>query len=55
MICMGIDSAGRRAGIALMRDAEAAEKMMKRQREQIPGDAVVKLYEFIRDQIEKLS
>ena len=42
-------------GIALMRDAEAAEKMVKCQREQIHGDAVVKLYEFIRDQIEKLS
>ena len=40
-------------GIALMRDAEAAEKMVKCQREQIHGDAVVKLYEFIRDQIEK--
>ena len=42
-------------GIALMRDTEAAEKMVKCQREQIHGDAVVKLYEFIRDQIEKLS
>lgn len=39
-------------GIELMRDPEAAERMKDCQKTQIDGDAAVRLYEFIREQVE---
>lgn len=42
-------------GIALMKDRAAAEKMVECQKNQIHGDAVIELYEFIRGKVEDAS